>query len=63
MKMHDDELDVTPAVVRRLLREQFPQWADRPLTPVGAGTENVMMRLGDDLVVRLPRRAARTTTI
>jgi aminoglycoside phosphotransferase (APT) family kinase protein len=63
VKMHDDELDVTPEVVRRLLRGQFPHWADRPLTPVGAGTDNVMMRLGDDLVVRLPRRAARTTTI
>jgi aminoglycoside phosphotransferase (APT) family kinase protein len=63
MKMHDDELDIDAGLVRRLLREQFPEWAGRPLKPVGAGTDNVMMRLGDDLVVRLPRRSARITTI
>jgi aminoglycoside phosphotransferase (APT) family kinase protein len=61
--MHDDELEVDAGLVRRLLEEQFPQWAGRALTPVGAGTDNVMMRLGDDLVVRLPRRARQVATI
>jgi aminoglycoside phosphotransferase (APT) family kinase protein len=60
VRMHDDELDIDEALVRRLLRAQFPRWADRPLRPVGAGTENLMFRLGGDLVVRLPRRPGST---
>jgi hypothetical protein len=42
-------------LARRLLRDQFPQWAGLPLSPAGAGTVHVMIRLGDDLVIRLPR--------
>jgi aminoglycoside phosphotransferase (APT) family kinase protein len=55
-KMHVDEIDVDVALVGRLLAAQFPQWAALPLTPVhSAGTDNVLYRLGSDLVVRLPR--------
>ncbi len=55
-KMHVDEVDTDPALVRRLLRAQFPQWADLPIAPVrSAGTDNAIYRLGDDLAVRLPR--------
>jgi aminoglycoside phosphotransferase (APT) family kinase protein len=57
-KMHDDEVDTNTALVRRLIAAQFPQWADRPLTPVdSAGTDNALYQLGDDMVVRLPRIA------
>ncbi|MCR6483942.1 aminoglycoside phosphotransferase family protein [Amycolatopsis sp. OK19-0408] len=46
------------ALVRRLLRGQFPAWADRPVTPLASGgTVNDVFRLGDDLTVRLPRSA------
>ncbi|MGW5665758.1 aminoglycoside phosphotransferase family protein [Streptomyces sp. NPDC003758] len=56
-KMHADELDVGTALVRRLVAEQFPRWAGLPVTEVpSAGTDNAMYRLGDDMVVRLPRR-------
>ncbi|GIF22272.1 aminoglycoside phosphotransferase (APT) family kinase protein [Actinoplanes tereljensis] len=56
MKLHDDELDISADLVRGLVDEQFPAWAGRPLRAVpAAGTDNVMFRLGDDLVVRLPR--------
>ena len=35
---------------------QFPQWADFPIRPVqSAGTDNALYRLGDEMVVRLPR--------
>jgi len=55
-KMHADEVDIDAQLVRRLLAAQFPQWADHPVTPVvSAGTDNALYRLGDDLVVRLPR--------
>lgn len=54
--MHADEVDVPPALVRRLLAAQHPQWADLPLTVAGEwGTDHAMYRLGDELVVRLPR--------
>ena len=40
----------------RLLAAQFPQWADLPIEPVGsAGTDNALYRLGEHMVVRLPR--------
>jgi aminoglycoside phosphotransferase (APT) family kinase protein len=55
-RVHDDELDIDEALVRRLLEEQFPQWAELPLVRVGDGTVNVIFRLGEALSVRLPRR-------
>lgn len=55
-KLHVDEVDIDEALVRRLLREQLPQWAELPLSLVEpSGTDNVMVRLGDALVLRLPR--------
>jgi aminoglycoside phosphotransferase (APT) family kinase protein len=57
MRVHDNEIGVDETTVRSLLTAQCPAWADRPLTPAGAGTENTMYRLGDDLLVRLPRAA------
>jgi aminoglycoside phosphotransferase (APT) family kinase protein len=55
-KMHADEVDTDAGLVRRLLAGQFPHWAGLPLEPVpSAGTDNALYRLGDDMVVRLPR--------
>jgi aminoglycoside phosphotransferase (APT) family kinase protein len=45
-------------LVRRLLSSQFPDLAHLPLELLGAGWDNVIFRLGSDLLVRLPRRAA-----
>lgn len=54
--MHADEVDIDATLVRRLVAEQFPRWADRPMDRVpSAGTVNAIYRLGDDLAVRLPR--------
>jgi len=50
------EVDLTAPLVRRLLAEQHPDLAEHPLTLVANGWDNVIFRLGDDLVVRLPRR-------
>jgi aminoglycoside phosphotransferase (APT) family kinase protein len=56
--MHADEVGVDAALVRRLLAAQLPQLADRPLSIVEPwGTDHGIWRLGDDLVVRLPRIA------
>ena len=55
-KMHANEQAIDVALVRRLIASQFPQWAHLDLTPVAsAGTDNALYRLGDELVVRLPR--------
>jgi aminoglycoside phosphotransferase (APT) family kinase protein len=54
--IHDHEADTGPQVVRALLAEQWPGHAGLPLTPVGStGTDHAMYRLGDDLLVRMPR--------
>jgi aminoglycoside phosphotransferase (APT) family kinase protein len=56
MRVHADELDVDETLVRALLAEQFPGWADLPLERAGDGTVNVIYRLGEELSVRIPRR-------
>lgn len=50
-------LEVDDAVVQFLVRDQRPDLADRPLVRVTNGWDNATFRLGDDLAVRLPRRA------
>jgi len=54
--MHDEEIEIDEALVRHLCVVQFPDLADRQLTAIDPwGTDNAIWRLGDDLVVRLPR--------
>lgn len=52
------EWHTSPELVRTLLEAQHPDLADLQLRKLAHGWDNVMYRLGDDLVVRLPRRAA-----
>lgn len=57
-RMHADEVVVDAGVVARLVAAQLPRWAHLPVVHASsAGTDNAMFRLGDDLVVRLPRIA------
>jgi aminoglycoside phosphotransferase (APT) family kinase protein len=54
-KLNTNQLSASVATVRELLDQQFPHWADRPITKgPSAGAGNALFRLGDDLVVRLP---------
>jgi aminoglycoside phosphotransferase (APT) family kinase protein len=44
--------------VRRLIGEQFPQWADLPVRPVAtSGWDNVTFHVGDAMLARLPSAA------
>lgn len=52
------EVDVTVDLARGLLAAQHPDLAGLPLAVVAHGWDNVVLRLGHDLAVRLPRRAA-----
>jgi aminoglycoside phosphotransferase (APT) family kinase protein len=63
MSLHEGELPIDESVVVSLLREQRPEWAAMPLAPAGAGTDNVMFRLGDELLVRMPRTADKATSL
>lgn len=51
----DGRAGIDAALVRRLLAEQHPQWADLSVAPVPHdGHDNRTYRLGDELTVRLP---------
>ncbi len=57
MKAHPDEISIDSAFVERLIRTQTPHWRDFPLRRIASsGTDNAMFRLGDRLLVRVPRR-------
>jgi aminoglycoside phosphotransferase (APT) family kinase protein len=53
--MHPNQLVVTIDVVRSLVSEQFPVWADLPVRAVVThGTVNALYRIGDRLAARFP---------
>ncbi len=54
--MPEAEVDIGDELVRRLLRDQHPDLADLTVEPLAQGWDNVLYRLGQSLVVRLPRR-------
>ncbi|WP_207208879.1 aminoglycoside phosphotransferase family protein [Nocardioides oleivorans] len=54
--MHADEIAIDDGTVRRLVAAQLPDWASLPLRRMPpVGTDNQLFRLGDDLLVRMPR--------
>ena len=56
-KLHRDEVYIDDRLVRRLLRSQFEQWSEQPLSFVtSSGTCNVIYRIGKDLCARIPRQ-------
>jgi len=57
-KLHDDEVEIDQALVRRLIDGQLPHLGDLEIRAMpSTGTVNAIFRLGDDLCVRLPRVA------
>jgi aminoglycoside phosphotransferase (APT) family kinase protein len=63
-KMHADEVHIDHALAKRLVARQFPAWSNLQLRRVQSrGTVNAIFRLGDELVVRLPRTASWARTI
>ena len=62
--MRADEVEVGDELVRCLLAIQMPHLAALALTVVEPwGTDNAIWRLGDDLVVRLPRIGSATAQV
>ncbi len=63
-RLHDAELPIDIDLVRRLVDSQFPQYATLPLSRLGAsGSTNLLFRLGDELLVRLPRQSGGSAAI
>jgi aminoglycoside phosphotransferase (APT) family kinase protein len=63
-RLHEDELDVDEALVRRLLGTLSTSYADLPLRRfASSGSDNALFRLGTDLLVRVPRQPGGTSTI
>jgi aminoglycoside phosphotransferase (APT) family kinase protein len=63
-RLHDDELDVDEQLVRRLLGTVSSTYDAVPLRRFEAtGSDNALFRLGDDLLVRVPRQPGGSRTI
>ena len=64
MELHQDELAIDDELVRRLVDTQLHQYAELPLTALRTtGSSNALFRLGDELVVRVPRQPGGSATI
>ncbi len=50
------DVEITVELAERLVRAQHPDLGGLPVHMLATGFDNVMLRLGDELVVRLPRR-------
>jgi len=62
--LHDDEIPIDLNLVRALVDRAFPGYASLSLRRLGAsGSSNALFRLGDELLVRLPRQPGGTATI
>ncbi|MFY9782441.1 MAG: aminoglycoside phosphotransferase family protein [Acidimicrobiales bacterium] len=51
------EVSIDESLVRDLLRAQYPELAEMECYQVAEGFDNALWRLGEELVVRVPRRA------
>jgi aminoglycoside phosphotransferase (APT) family kinase protein len=62
--LHDDELMIDVPLVRALVDRDLPGCDSLPLRPLAAsGSTNALFRLGDDLLVRLPRQPGGSAAI
>ncbi|MFI1212709.1 aminoglycoside phosphotransferase family protein [Streptomyces sp. NPDC020802] len=53
--MTDSEIEITAELLHGLLRDQHPDLAGLAVREVAGGWDNHMWRLGDELVLRMPR--------
>jgi aminoglycoside phosphotransferase (APT) family kinase protein len=57
MQWPEAEYGLSELDLRQMLNDQFPQYDHATLVPLNEGFDNVLWRLGDDLIIRLARRA------
>jgi aminoglycoside phosphotransferase (APT) family kinase protein len=62
--LHDDEIPIDTGLVRALVHWAMPGWAGLPVRRLNSsGSTNALFRLGEDLLVRLPRQPGGSATI
>lgn len=63
-QLHEDQLTSDTELVRRILRDQHPQWADGAIVEItSTGTDHALYRLGDNAIARVPLRQSATRPI
>ena len=64
VRLHKNEIAIDTDLVRKLVDNEFAEYSALPLTRLDAsGSTNVLFRLGDDLLVRLPRQPGGSVAI
>ena len=62
--LHADEIPIDAELVRGLVGRAMPAYADAPVRRLASsGSTNALFRLGDELLVRLPRQPGGSATI
>ena len=62
--LHSDEIPIDAELVRGLVGRAMPAYADAPVCRLASsGSTNALFRLGEELLVRLPRQPGGSTTI
>ena len=62
--LHADEIPIDAELVRRLVGRAMPTLADAPVRRLASsGSTNALFRLGEELLVRLPRQPGGSATI
>jgi aminoglycoside phosphotransferase (APT) family kinase protein len=62
--LHDDEIPIDTGLVRALVDRAMPDYVDLPVRRLdSSGSTNALFRLGDNLLIRLPRQPEGSTTI
>jgi aminoglycoside phosphotransferase (APT) family kinase protein len=62
--LHDDEIPIDAGLVRALVDRAMPDYVDLPVRRLdSSGSTNALFRLGEDLLVRLPRQPGGSAAI
>jgi len=62
--LHDDEIPIDAGLVRALVDRATPHYVDLPVRRLGSsGSTNALFRLGENLLVRLPRQPGGSAAI
>jgi aminoglycoside phosphotransferase (APT) family kinase protein len=62
--LHDDEIPIDVGLVRALVDRAMPHYVDLPVRRLNSsGSTNALFRLGEDLLVRLPRQPGGSAAI
>lgn len=62
--LHEDEIPIDTGLVRALVDRAMPRYRDLPVRQLdSSGSSNALFRLGEDLLIRLPRQRGESATI